>query len=128
MKMEMNEIRVRHGGNLACLASDVQRQVVRRPEWARDDWKSEGRNPNRSTDRWSAVSTTAQTAEAAQASGLRHSKPGGLRYKLLSEKLLNHVDDALDFFVRQFRIDRQAQAFARGLSSDWEIAFFVAER
>jgi hypothetical protein len=44
------------------------------------DMAQEDRNPNRSADRWSAVSPTAQSAEAAQASGLRHSRPGGLRY------------------------------------------------
>jgi len=35
---------------------------------------------HRSADRWSAVPPTAQSAEATQASGLRHSRPGGLRY------------------------------------------------
>ena len=43
---------------------------------------SELRNPDPSSaDRGDAASPTAQSAEAAQASGLRHSRPGGLRYQ-----------------------------------------------
>src|ERR1700722_11511590 len=49
-------------------------------------------------------------------------------FRLLLEKVVDDFRNALDLLVRQFGIDRQAQAFARRLLGDREAAFLVAER
>ena len=47
--------------------------------------------------------------------------------RLFAEKILDHLRHALDLRVGQFGINRQAQAFARGLFGDGKIAGLVAE-
>src|SRR5262245_47549178 len=54
--------------------------------------------------------------------------PGWPPKNLTPEKLLDHLRHALDLRVGHFRINREAEAFARGLFCDRKHARLVAER